>query len=176
MRVLRPIGIGAAGLLAAAVMAATGWGITHARTDPGMQLQGQMAPALAVRDLVSGDVSNLAQLHGRPVVLNFWASWCVPCRQEAAIFNDAASRHQGAVAFVGADFRDSDRAARAFATEFKTDYPSGPIVQGSYQAYFVTAPPETFFIDRTGVVALRIVGPILDSGRMDLYLSQIGVR
>ena len=174
MNGFRVVGAGLAGVVAIGLISVLGWGITHAKGDPSERLIGQPAPSLAVRNLSDGRVVNLANLRGRPVVINFWASWCVPCRQEAATLNAAATRHQGQVTFVGADFRDSLSGARAFQAEFKTPYPTGPIVAGSYQAYFVTAPPETFFLDRHGVVDLRIVGPILDAQRLDLYLSQIG--
>jgi len=103
-------------------------------------------------------------------VLNFWASWCVPCRQEAPVLNAAARRYDGRVQFLGADIKDSDQAARAYLSELGVPYLAGPISQGSEKDFGVSAPPETFFIDRQGSIVARITGPV-DAKRLDVYLG-----
>ena len=84
----------------------------------------------------------------------------------------AARRTAGQAQFVGVDIQDTDSAARAYEAEIKSPYPVGPAIRGSYRDFGVTAPPETFFVDRRGTVQSRNVGPI-DSHRMDIYLAEI---
>ena len=84
----------------------------------------------------------------------------------------AARRMGGQAQFVGVDIQDTDSAARAYEAEIKSPYPVGPAVHGSYRDFGVTAPPETFFVDRHGIVQSRIIGPI-DSQRMEVYLAEI---
>ena len=84
----------------------------------------------------------------------------------------AAQRMAGKAQFVGVDIQDTDSAARAYEAEIKSPYPVGPAVHGSYRDFGVTAPPETYFVDRHGTVQSRIIGPV-DSHRMDIYLVEI---
>ena len=84
----------------------------------------------------------------------------------------AAKQSAGRVLFIGIDMQDTDAAARAYEAEVKSPYPVGPAIHGSYHDFGVTAPPETFFVNRTGTVVSRIIGPV-DSHRMEIFMSQI---
>jgi cytochrome c biogenesis protein CcmG, thiol:disulfide interchange protein DsbE len=159
------------GMLAVLVTVALGWGLTHAFQAAPKTLVGQPGPDLALRVLDGRQIA-LADLRGTPVVLNFWASWCVPCQQEAPAVNAAAREYVGHLQFLGADIQDTDKGARAFQAEFQVPYPVGPIVRGGRFDYGVTGPPETFFIDRGGVVISKVVGP-LDTHSLGIYLSQL---
>ncbi len=157
-------------LVVALLFTALGWGLIHAAQKPA-SLVGRQVPDLTIRSL-DGEVISLRALAGTPLVINFWASWCVPCRQEAPVLAAAARRTAGQAQFVGVDIQDTDSAARAYEAEIKSPYPVGPAIRGSYRDFGVTAPPETFFVDRRGTVQSRNVGPI-DSHRMDIYLAEI---
>jgi len=146
------------------------WGLVHATQRAPVDLGGQAAPDLNIRSLPDGRETRLADLRGRPVVLNFWASWCVPGRQEAPVLNDASRRYDGRVMFLGADIKDSNQPARAYLAELRVPYAAGPVVHGSEHQYGVTAPPETFFIDRHGVIAAHVLGPV-DAKRLELYIE-----
>lgn len=162
-----------AALAAAGVLAALGWGMLHPATVPSASVVGRPAPDLTVRTLDGREV-HLSHYRGRPVVLNFWASWCAPCRQEQGPLEDAAQRWQGTVQFVGVDFKDSQQAALAYQRSARYPYPIGPAVGGVPPAYGVTAPPETFFIDSQGVVVARFTGP-MDKDTIARYLQLTGV-
>ncbi len=108
---------------------------------------------------------DLARLKGRPVVVNFWGSWCVPCQDEAPIFEAAWQKYQAAgVVFIGVDERDTPAAARAFLRQYGTTYATGPDDQtGSIAiSYGVTGTPETVFISRSGTVLRHEGGPVDD--------------
>ena len=168
----KKLGWVAASAVVALLLGALSWGlVTAMKKAP--SLEGSPAPGLAVRALQDGRTVRLTDLRGRrPVVLNFWSSWCVPCRQEAPVLSAAARLFDGRVQFLGANIQDSDVAARRYQVEIRSPYPVGPIVEGSYGAFGVTAPPETFFIDRHGVVSAKIIGPV-DSRRLQLAIEEL---
>jgi cytochrome c biogenesis protein CcmG, thiol:disulfide interchange protein DsbE len=97
----------------------------------------------------------LGELHGHPIVLNFWASWRVPCGKEAPLFRDSARAHRGQVAFLGIDINDFKGDARRFLRKHKVNYVSVRNGNGSLQArHGLTGLPETYYLNAAG----RIVG------------------
>jgi len=116
----------------------------------------------------------LSDLEGKPVVLNFWGSWCGPCREEAPILAAAESgwRDRGVV-FLGVDSKDAEPDALAFEEEFGIEYHSVVDGDGALGAeYGVFGYPETFFIDADGVIRTKHVGPI-DAATLETYIAQI---
>jgi cytochrome c biogenesis protein CcmG/thiol:disulfide interchange protein DsbE len=118
--------------------------------------------------LGDGRVS-LDELDGRPLVVNFWASWCVPCKEEAPRLNAAARRHGGRVAFLGIDVQDFKSDARRFLRRYGVNYVSvRDPGDTTYTAYGLTGLPETYFVDRNGRIAAHVIGAIktkeLDAG------------
>ena len=88
---------------------------------------------------------------GKPVVLNFWASWCGPCADEAPVLQDAARRYADRVTFVGIDVQDLDTDARAFARKYAITYPMGSGNAGPISIqYGMRGVPETYFIAPDG--------------------------
>ncbi len=161
----------AGGLAAGTLLASLAWGLLHAAQQQPSSLIGSQVPDLTIQSL-DGQVVGLRALKGTPLIINFWASWCIPCRQEAPVLAAEARRVAGQAQFIGVDIQDTDTAARAYEAEIKSPYPVGPAIHGSYRDFGVTAPPETFFVDRRGIVQSRIIGPV-DSHRMDIYLVEI---
>jgi cytochrome c biogenesis protein CcmG/thiol:disulfide interchange protein DsbE len=104
----------------------------------------------------------LDELRGAPVVLNIWASWCDPCRQEAPILQRAWERARDAgVLFVGLDIQDTPKDGRSFLREFGIDYLT--IREGdrsTAQAYGATGIPETYFLTADGRVAAHVIGVV----------------
>ena len=158
-------------VVAAVLLAALGWGLLHPANQVAGTLVGRSAPPLTITTL-DGRELDLANLRGTPSVINFWASWCVPCKEEAPVLNAAARAYAGRLAFAGVDIQDSDSAARSYQAEVMSPYPVGPTTKGSYTDWGVTKPPETFIVDRNGIVIARILGPV-DRQRLEVYISQL---
>jgi cytochrome c biogenesis protein CcmG, thiol:disulfide interchange protein DsbE len=120
---------------------------------------GQPAPDFSVVDL-DGNAVRLADLRGRPVVVNFWASWCVPCIEEFPLLRAAAERHaDDDLAIVGIVHDDGADAARAFMLRHGGTWQAAMDPDGSVAAaYRVFGPPETYFIARDGTIAARQIG------------------
>ena len=88
---------------------------------------------------------------GKPVVLNFWASWCGPCADEAPVLQDAARRYADRVTFVGVDVQDLDTDAQAFVRKYAITYPTGSGNAGPISIqYGMRGVPETYFIAPDG--------------------------
>jgi len=120
----------------------------------------------ALRPRLDDGRVTLAELRGWPVVVNFWASWCIPCREEARAFRAVTERYADRVAFVGVDIQDLKSAARGFLRRHEVNYVSlRDGTDGTYNAYGLTGVPETYFIDRQGRAISHAVGAI---SRQDL--------
>ena len=114
-----------------------------------------------LRALLAGQQLSLSQLRGHPVVLNFWASWCIPCKQEAPLLAATARAQAGKVVFLGVDVQDLESDAHTFLRAHKTDYGSVRDPSSSaYDAYGVTGVPETYYLDRSGRVVAHTAGPV----------------
>jgi len=125
-------------------------------------LLGKVAPAFSGQEL-SGHTFSLAAERGNVVVVNFWASWCTPCKEEAPNLSTLAWQEQHAhrhVVVVGVVFNDSLASARAFERYYGSLYPSIRDPQGIIAFnYGVTSPPTTFVISAKGIVAATLIGP-----------------
>jgi cytochrome c biogenesis protein CcmG, thiol:disulfide interchange protein DsbE len=148
------------------------WRLTHQAPHVSA---GAPAPTFALQRLDRDAVLDLSRLRGRPVVLNFWASWCGPCKAEAATLERAwrQYRKQGLV-LVGVDVNDADSDARTFMRAHGVTYPVVRDPNGSIAAnsYNVADLPMTFFIDRRGrLVGAQIRGDVGDSARAKEFRS-----
>lgn len=156
-------------ILGSLLMLSLAWGLQHAAlANP--PLLGKPAPRLAIQT-AAGDQLSVGQLKGKPVVVNFWASWCTSCVEEGGVLADASTARPD-VAFVGADNQDTSDGFRSFEQRHPHPYPAGPIVAGSYQSYGVAGLPATFFINSQGLVVASFSGP-LDAPTLAHYLALI---
>ena len=140
------------------------------------------APDITLPVLVSGaglppvgQTASLASLKGTPVVLNLWASWCGPCRDEAPIFEKAWDQYKGKGALVlGLDLQDLSENALAFVKKYDITYPSlRDGTDASKRDLEATGVPETFIIDRKGRIALHITGQVTDLRQITVPLDQV---
>lgn len=103
---------------------------------------------------------SLQDLRGKIVVLNFWASWCTTCKEEAVELEEAWQHYDGAVIFVGVDYVDTEPEARGYLERYAITYPNGPDMGTKIsQAFRIQGVPETYFLDREGVVKHVQLGP-----------------
>ena len=148
-------------------MAGLGWALTLGLARGPDQivverspLLGQPAPGFELA-AIDGPTVSLSDYRGRPVIVNFWASWCVPCREEFPLLRDARRRHAAdGLEILGIVHDDGPEAARAFAASHGADWPllldPDDVAWRAYGGLFL---PITFYVDRLGIVRAVSQGP-----------------
>jgi cytochrome c biogenesis protein CcmG/thiol:disulfide interchange protein DsbE len=147
-----------------------GWGLRETRAGP---VQTGLAPDFTLASF-SGDTLTLSELRGQVVVINFWASWCPPCREEAAYLeqNWRKYKDQG-VMFIGVDYLDTETEALAYLDEFDITYFNGPDLRTKIsQAYKIQGVPETFYIAKNGELRGLKIGPLV-SPELDQKIEEL---
>ena len=136
---------------------------------------GQPAPNFTLPQLENDQGSlSLASYRGKTVVVNFWASWCGPCRDEAPLLQAASVAHRGnGVVVLGVDTRDLIDDARDFVAEYRLAYPNVYDGGGSlWEPWGLTGLPETFVLDSRGRIVAHVRGPIESAEQLDEMIER----
>lgn len=135
--------------------------------------KGDLAPDFVLK-YPDGRRTRLSDLEGQAVVMNFWASWCAPCREEMPAFADAHRRYQSqGVVILGINAQETAEQAQRFLDQMEVPYTVALDTRGEVmQAYNVRGLPTTVFIDRQGRIALRHAG-LLNSQQLEDYINRI---
>lgn len=133
---------------------------------------GEPAPLFTLPAFEGGNV-RLEDYRGRPVVLNFWASWCAPCRDEAPVLERVANASSANVVFIGVNVRDRDEDARAFLDKYDVAYPNARDVDGTVESLYAgVGIPVTIFISADGIIERTWIGA-LDEQKLLAYVAEI---
>lgn len=135
--------------------AGCGGGAAEARVD-------QVAPPL-VATALDGSSVDLAAYRGRPLIVNFWASWCTPCREEFPLFAEKLAElgPSDGLAIVGVLYKDEPAIAQQFLDEQGASWPTLADPEGvNASAWRVAAPPQTYFIDKDGILRAIQIGEV----------------
>jgi cytochrome c biogenesis protein CcmG/thiol:disulfide interchange protein DsbE len=147
------------------------FGLVRSGEAPGI---GDGAPEFTAERLSGDGALSLSDLRGRPVLLNFWASWCVPCEDEGPMLRAGWERYGDEVHFVGVDIRDARGDAQEFVRRYELDYEHVRDERLEiYDDYGLTGQPETFLIDSNGRIAQHISGPLLSEDDLFALLEEL---
>ena len=174
---LRLAAQGAAVAVVVALLGLLVWKVTRDESEVTSQLSrggSPTAPHFTLEKLDGSGPLTLASLRGKTIVLNFWASWCGPCKDETPLLQQGWKRWRDRdVVFVGVDVKDFRGDARQFLARYDVSYPNVYDGKGSTVGrYGVTGFPETYFIDASGRVRYRIAGPVADAAELDAAIRR----
>ena len=133
------------------------------------------APDFSLKTFEGEDLT-LSELYGNPIVINFWASWCFPCRQEARVLEKTWREYRERnISFVGIAVQDSDQGARNHLSEFQITYPNALDQDGRVSVdYGIVGMPATFFVNSVGIIEGRWVGAIPETGLIERLEILVG--
>jgi len=159
-----------AALLVVGLIALLSWGVVRGANGP---RDSGIAPDFSLTGF-DGQTIALNQLRGQVVVINFWASWCQPCRQEAPYLERTWRKYKDrGVTFIGVNWVDTQKEAIAYLAEFNITYFNG-VDTGTRiaQLYRIQGIPETFFVDKTGRLRGVHIGP-LAAPQLDTKIDEL---
>ncbi len=175
----RRLSWGAVLVLAGVVFLLVLIGVQLARTQRGVKV-GDRVPEDLVLTTYDGERYRLGDLRGKVVFINFWASWCKPCEEEAPYLQEAWSQlaDRGDVLFLGVAWTDTDDKARAYLERFQVTYPNGPDLGTRWaQVFRIRGVPETYILDREGRLAYIKIGPFVSTQEiLDAVYQVLGER
>lgn len=169
----RGLGFAFVGLVVVALVALLALGLLNkGESGMGAARLNREAPDFTL-SLFGGGAFTLSENRGQPVVMNVWASWCDSCREEASVLEQGwrSFRDRGVI-FVGLNVMDSRDSAEAFLEQFDITYPNGPDESDIYFEYGATGTPETFFINRDGVIVQKFIGP-LKADQLSAFVEEL---
>lgn len=165
----------------AALLAVLGYALVHGGSSGRTSaLIGKAAPSFAYTTF-DGQTLDITSLRGQPVMVNFWGSWCIPCKDEAPILASAWQKYEArGVRFIGVAMWDQPEAAKNFVRNEGETWLNGLDNEGKIAIdYGVYGVPESYFISRDGVLIDRFPGPFVGSdgsARLDQYLQRLLAR
>jgi cytochrome c biogenesis protein CcmG, thiol:disulfide interchange protein DsbE len=125
---------------------------------------------------LSGETVSLKQFRGKPVVLNFWATWCLPCREEMPLLQKVYAQNEPGLEILAINNAEADSAVRPFAEELGLSFPVLLDSDGAITRLFrVSGFPASIFIDSEGIIRYQHVG-ILSPEQLHRYLTDIGLK
>ncbi len=159
--------------LVVGLIALLAWGLVQAEKTP---LEEGMAPDFTLTSF-DGRTYTLSELRGNVVIINFWASWCPPCREEAAYLERTWRKYKDkGVIFIGVDYADAEKPALAYIDEFDITYFNGPDLGTRIsQRYNIKGVPETYYVAKDGTLRGNHIGPLFEpelDNRIDELLSE----
>jgi cytochrome c biogenesis protein CcmG/thiol:disulfide interchange protein DsbE len=169
--------------LLAGLVALLAWGMVRSGGRPGglginstfgeVPIEEKPARDFALQ-LFEGRTLALSELRGKVVMVDFWASWCPPCRKEAPELARVYREYQGrGIEFVGVDIWDSEDGAKDFIRLYSIPYPNGLDAKGKIAIdYGVTGIPEKYFISKDGVLLKKFIGP-MNEGKLKMVLEEL---
>ncbi len=150
------------------------YGFGRDPADIPSQLIGRPVPLFQLVTL-DGRTVTTRDLRGKPILINFWASWCAPCVAEHAVLEDVQRRYGDRVAILGVLYQDTEDRARAFVARYGGSWPVLLDPAGQLAVDFgVTGPPESYFVDAAGIVRAKQFGPLTSAvadGRLSPLLA-----
>lgn len=146
------------------------WGLRKVQAGP---VESGIAPDFTLTSF-DGRTLTLSELRGQVVIINFWASWCPPCREEAAYLEQTWRKYKDkGVIFIGVDWVDTEKEALAYMDEFDLTYFNGPDIGTRIaQAYNIQGVPETFYVAKNGELRGVHIGP-LKSPELDEKIDEL---
>ena len=153
-----------------ALLGLLAWGLRKVQAGP---VNSGIAPDFTLTSF-DGRTLTLSELRGQAVIINFWASWCPPCREEAAYLEQTWRKYEGkGVIFIGVDWVDTEKEALAYMDEFDLTYFNGPDIGTRIaQAYNIQGVPETFYVAKNGELRGVHIGP-LKSPELDNKIEEL---
>ena len=146
-------------------------------TDPHavpFMLVGKPAPAFSIKRLDTDELVTLEQFKGRPIVLNFWSTWCGPCKMEHPVLDWAAKQYQGRIVFLGIVFEDNEANTKKFLKENGWSFPQLFDPKSTVAVdYGVSGVPETYFITPQGQIRGKVAAPFVEPAQIDPYLKEL---
>lgn len=141
-------------------------------TSTASDVGGERLPGLSLPCLTGGSATNISELGGRPVVVNLWATWCAPCREEMPVLQEAYERYAGDVSFVGVNTSDNREGAGEFVQDIGVTYPQLVDVDGHLIDHLgIPGLPVTVVLDQRGLVTTRHVGALTHDSLRELIDS-----
>lgn len=140
------------------LLALLGWGLVQVNSG---QVDSGMAPDFTITSF-EGETITLSDLRGQVVIINFWASWCPPCREEASYLETTWRKYQEqGVVFIGVDYADTEKEALAYIEEFGITYFNGPDLGTRISHdYRMDGVPETYYVAKNGELRGVKIGPL----------------